>query len=163
MNGNMNLGKRVTALEKDGGADIKKEISDLQEAVTTAQNDIVALETKVNSGHVYSTEEKVVGTWTDGSSVYEKTYIGTGASTNSTAYFFDNDIENLDIIVESNTTAKITETASSASEVPNMQLLGGNLSISYVKTTNKFSIRQTQTSGSSTFAFNMTVRYTKTN
>ena len=28
MNGNMNLGKRVTALEKDGGADIKKEISD---------------------------------------------------------------------------------------------------------------------------------------
>ena len=74
MNGNMNLGKRVLALEKDGGADIKKEISDLQEAVTTAQNDIDALETKVNAGHVYSTEEKVVGTWIDGTTAYEKTF-----------------------------------------------------------------------------------------
>ena len=73
MNGNMNLGKRVSALEKDGGADIKKEISDLQNAVTTVQNDINALETKVNSGHVYSTEEKVVGTWIDGKQVYEIT------------------------------------------------------------------------------------------
>ena len=81
MNGNMNLGKRVTALEKDGGADIKKEISDLQVAVaeaqvavTTAQNDINTLETKVNSGHVYSTDEKVVGKWIDGRNVYEKTW-----------------------------------------------------------------------------------------
>lgn len=84
MNGNMNLGKRVTALEKDGGADIKKEISDLQDAVatvqnavTTAQSDIDALETKVNSGHVYSTDEKVVGKWIDGKTLYEKTFIGS--------------------------------------------------------------------------------------
>ena len=74
MNGNMNLGKRVTALEKDGGEDIKKEISDLQDAVTTAQNDIDALETKVNSGHVYSTEEKIVGTWVDGKQLFQKTF-----------------------------------------------------------------------------------------
>lgn len=81
MNGNMNLGKRVTLLEKDGGAEIKKEISDLQDAVVTVQNsvtiaqkDIDALETKVNSGHVYSTVEKVVGTWIDGRSIYEKTW-----------------------------------------------------------------------------------------
>ena len=170
MNGNMNLGKRVSVLEKDGGADIKKEISDLQvavaeaqNAITTVQGEISNLENKVNSGHVYSTDEKVVGKWIDGKTLYEKTYIGTGSSTDSTDYFFDNDIVNLDIIVECNITAKITETASAASEIPNMQLLGGNLSISYVKTTNKFSIRQLQTSGSSTFVFNMTVRYTKTN
>lgn len=81
MNGNMNLGKRVTALEKGAGSDIKKEISDLQVAVATvqgavatAQNDIDALETKVNSGHVYSTEEKVVGAWIDGRAIYEKTW-----------------------------------------------------------------------------------------
>ena len=75
MNGNMNLGKRVAALEKDGGADIKKEISDLKEAVTTAQNEIDTLETKVNAGHAYSTEETVIGTWIDGTTAYEKTYI----------------------------------------------------------------------------------------
>ena len=77
----MNLGKRVTALEKDGGADIKKEISDLQvsvaeaqAAITTAQEEISNLETKVNSGHVYSTDEKVVGKWIDGRNIYEKTW-----------------------------------------------------------------------------------------
>ena len=83
MNGNMNLGKRVTALEKDGGADIKKEISDLQVAVTemqtsvsTAQEEINNLENKVNSGYVYSTEEKVVGVWTDGKQLYQKNVKG---------------------------------------------------------------------------------------
>ena len=81
MNGNMNLGKRVSALEKDGGADIKKEISDLQDAVTetqasvsTMQGEISNLENKVNVGHVYSTDEKIVGTWLDGRTVYEKTF-----------------------------------------------------------------------------------------
>ena len=81
MNGNMNLGKRVSVLEKDGGADIKKEISDLQASVsemqstvTTVQKEITNLENKVNSGHVYSTDEKVVGKWLDGRSIYEKTW-----------------------------------------------------------------------------------------
>ena len=82
MNGNMNLGKRVTVLEKDGGADIKKEISDLQNAVTemqtsisTAQEEISNLENKVNSGHVYSTEEKVVGTWINGKPIYQRNIV----------------------------------------------------------------------------------------
>ena len=75
MNGNMNLGKRVTALEKDGGAEIKKEISDLQASVSTVQEEITNLESKVNSGHVYSTEEKVVGKWIDGKPLHEKTFI----------------------------------------------------------------------------------------
>ena len=83
MNGNMNLGKRVTVLEKDGGADIKKEISDLQNAVSdvqtsvsTVQEEISNLENKVNRGQVYSTEETVCGTWIDGKTLYEKTFIG---------------------------------------------------------------------------------------
>lgn len=87
MNGNMNLGKRVSTLEKDGGADIKKEISDLQDAVTavqgaitTAQEEISNLENKVNSGHVYSTEEKIVGKWTDGKPLYELTFDGNELS-----------------------------------------------------------------------------------
>ena len=82
MNGNMNLGKRVAALEKDGGADIKKEISDLQAAVTeiqtsvtTAQEEISNLENKVNSLNVYSTDEQIVATWIDGKPIYQKTII----------------------------------------------------------------------------------------
>ena len=75
----MNLGKRVTVLEKEGGTDIKKEISDLQDAVsqaqvaiTTVQEEISNLENKVNSGHVYSTEEQVVATWIDGKPIYQR-------------------------------------------------------------------------------------------
>lgn len=90
MNGNMNLGRRVTALEKDGGADIKKEISDLQVAVaetqvaiTTVQEEITNLETKVNSSTEYSTAEKVVATWIDGKPIYQKTipFTFVGSST----------------------------------------------------------------------------------
>lgn len=132
MNGNMNLGKRVTALEKDGGADIKKEISDLQNAVanvqnavTTAQNDIGALETKVNSGHVYSTEEKVVGKWLDGRNIYEKTWQIDNVSATSnwdvtneyfaniafvtSAFLFDTDSENTRFVSVS--TRKLTSTS----------------------------------------------------
>lgn len=132
MNGNMNLGKRVTALEKDGGADIKKEISDLQvavatvqNAVTTAQNDINALETKVNSGHVYSTDEKVVGKWIDGRSIYEKTWqIENVTATNNwdvtneyfgniafvtSAFLYDTDSENTRCVAVSS--RKLTSTS----------------------------------------------------
>ena len=104
MNGNMNLGKRVTALEKDGGADIKKEISDLQASVsemqtsvTAVQKEITNLENKVNSGHVYSTEEKVIGVWTDGKPLYQKNIkgkINVQEKTTSTV-LTDNNIDSL--------------------------------------------------------------------
>ena len=103
MNGNMNLGKRVTLLEKDGGADIKKEISDLQNAVTeiqvsvsTAQEEISNLENKVNNGQVYSTEEKVVATWIDGKPIYQKTIAFTFVGS-STVYVDISD--NIDIVL----------------------------------------------------------------
>ena len=93
MNGNMNLGKRVTVLEKGAGSDIKKEISDLQasvsemqSSVTTVQEEITNLENKVNSGHVYSTEEKVVGTWYNGKTLYEKGYVLTNVVTLTTEW-----------------------------------------------------------------------------
>ena len=132
MNGNMNLGKRVTALEKDGGADIKKEISDLQDAVTktqasvsTVQGEITNLENKVNAGHVYSTEEKVVGSWIDGRTIYEKTWtIENVSATNNwdvtntdfenisfvtSAYLYDTDSENTRFVSVS--TRKLTSTS----------------------------------------------------
>lgn len=132
MNGNMNLGKRVTALEKDGGADIKKEISDLQNAVmeiqasvSTVQNEISNLENKVNSGHVYSTDEKVVGKWIDGRNIYEKTWqIDNVTATNNwdvtneyfaniafvtSAFLYDTDSENTRCVAVSS--RKLTSTS----------------------------------------------------
>ena len=132
MNGNMNLGKRVTALEKDGGADIKKEISDLQasvsemqSSVTAVQEEITNLESKVNSGHVYSTEEKVVGAWIDGRNIYEKTWAidNTNATNNwdvtntdfeiisfvTSASLYDTDSENTRFVSVS--TRKLTSTS----------------------------------------------------
>lgn len=155
MNGNMSLGARIERLEKDGASNIREEISRLDSEIET-------IKTEASKGHVYSTEEKVVGTWSDGRSVYEKTYTGTGSSTSTDNYTFNNDIVNLDVIIESAFTAKITATESQASEVPNMQILGGNFSVSYIATTNEFAIRQTQTSDTSTFDFVFTLRYVKT-
>lgn len=132
MNGNMNLGKRVAALEKDGGADIKKEISVLQDAVaemqtsvSTTQEEISNLENKVNSGHVYSTEEKVVGAWIDGRVIYEKTWVieNTTAPSNwdvtnpyfeniaivTSASLYDTDSENTRLVSVS--TRKLTSTS----------------------------------------------------
>ena len=97
MNGNMNLGKRVTALEKDGGADIKKEISDLQVGLTTAQEEISNLENKVNSGHVYSTEETVCGTWINCKPVYQKTYIGAQINSSESTWVNSIDVTDLNI------------------------------------------------------------------
>lgn len=108
MNGNMNLGKRVAVLEKGGGSDIKKEIANLQEAVTTAQNDIDALETKVNSGHVYSTEEKVVGTWIDGKPIYEISYYITNIPASSATTTILGTISNVDKMITINGSWKWT-------------------------------------------------------
>lgn len=68
MNGNMTLGARIERLEKDGGSAIKEEIEKLSGEVET-------IKTEISKGHVYSTEEKVVGTWTDGNPVYEKVFM----------------------------------------------------------------------------------------
>lgn len=99
MNGNMNLGKRVTVLEKGGGADIKKEISDLQVAVAETQVEITNLENKVNSGKVYSTEEKVVGTWINGKPIYEISYYTTGIPASSSAPTTLGNIYNIDKMI----------------------------------------------------------------
>ena len=115
MNGNMNLGKRVTFLEKGGGADIKKEISDLQNAVSemqasvlTAQEEISNLENKVNSGHMYSTEEKAVGTFYNGKTLYEKGYLITKGVTLTTEWV---DIMQIDAPIDILSYAEIYDTS----------------------------------------------------
>lgn len=55
MNGNMNLGSRISRLENEGGG-----------GGSSTQN----------KGHVYSTEEQIVGNWIDGKPLYELTFDG---------------------------------------------------------------------------------------
>lgn len=50
---------------------------------------------KVEAMHVYSTEEKVVGTWIDGKTLYEKTVVYEGAITSGTVVFTDSSIDEI--------------------------------------------------------------------
>lgn len=164
MNGNMNLGKRVTALEKDGGADIKKEISDLQvavatvqDAVVTAQSDIDALENKVNSGHVYSTEEAVCGTWINGKPVYQKTFIGAQINSSESVWVNNLDVTDLNIDNFLSVCGTLVYTDGKI-----FTINGGYLQLAYDPST-KF-ILATQRNLGSTLKWNVdfTIYYTKT-
>ena len=162
MNGNMNLGKRVYALEKDGGADIKKEISDLQASVsemqasvTTVQEEITNLENKVNNSNEYSTAEKVVSTWIDGKPIYQKTipFSFVGSSTVNV------DIsENIDIVLYAYAFAKNSKYMYTISMYTQGQ--GGQFLYDYAKP-NKLRIKNTNPDFDNSGGY-VTVQYTKT-
>lgn len=162
MNGNMNLGKRVTALEKDGGADIKKEISDLQdavtqaqEAITTAQVEITNLENKVNSGNVYSTEEKVVATWIDGRPIYQKTIAFTFVGSSTVIVDIS---DNIDIVLYAYAYAKNSKYMYNISMYTQGQ--GGQFLYDY-NNPNKLRIKNTNPDFDNSSGY-LTVQYTKT-
>ena len=162
MNGNMNLGKRVTLLEKDGGADIKKEISDLQATVTeiqtsvsTAQEEISNLENKVNAGNVYSTEEKVVATWIDGKPIYQKTIAFT---------FVGSSIANVDISDNIDNVLYAYAYAKNSKYMYNISMYtqgqGGQILYDYANP-NKLRIKNTNSDFNNSSGY-VTVQYTKT-
>ena len=152
MNGNMNLGKRVTVLEKDGGADIKKEISDLQASVSTVQEEITNLENKVNSGYVYSTEEKVVATWIDGRPVYGRTVYGTATSNNT---WLDTGIiiQNVDVFM-------ICE--KSIRYPVDLDVCEDRFNVMIIPSTGVVKVRQDVSSSSVEYTFYVVLHYTKT-
>ena len=162
MNGNMRLGKRVTALEKDGGADIKKEISDLQASVSeiqtsvsTVQEEITNLENKVNSSKEYSTAEKVVGTWIDGKPIYQKTiaFSFVGSSTVNV------DIsDNIDVVLYTYAFAKNSKYMYTISMYT--QGIGGQFLYDYAHP-NQLRIRNTNSDFDNSSGY-VTVQYTKT-
>ena len=105
-------------------------------------------------GHRYSTEEQIVGTWIDGSTLYEKT-IDLGTFPNATVKTVAHDISNID------TVANVTIVAKNGS--------GGFLVLPYIYDTNTIIYGITSTSISiiasqdrSNYTGYATVRYTKT-
>ena len=60
------------------------------QAIDGLTNDVSDLKNKVN--HVYSTEEKEVGTWVDGKSVYERTFYDFSNTTHSSDIMLDADL-----------------------------------------------------------------------
>ena len=152
MNGNMNLGKRVTLLEKGSGTDIKKEISELKNAVEVAQEEITNLENKVNSVHAYSTEEKVVATWIDGRPVYGRTIYGTATSNNT---WLDSGIiiQNVDVFM----------TREKSIRYPvDLDVYEDRLNVMIVPSTGVFKVRQNVSSSSVEYTFYVVLHYTKT-
>lgn len=81
---------------KDVLSNFKKEIANCYQSqkniVDVSQRYIGLLEEAYQeggsggSGDIYSTEEREVGTWTDGSKIYEKTFTGLSVATNGTSW-----------------------------------------------------------------------------
>ena len=161
MNGNMNLGKRVSVLEKDGGAEIKKEISDLQVSVTeiqasvsTAQEEISNLENKVNSGNVYSTDEQIIATWIDGKPIYQKTII-VDNPTNTSDAPYAHGISNFKHLIYSNVGYTSSEGIEYAEPIHVTNDFSRN---SYVDSTNIYITAK----GKTYTQLRVTLQYTKT-
>lgn len=53
----------------------------------------------VVAGEVYSTEERVVGTWIDGKPLYQRTLVKTGGVANGTIYF-QNELSDVNVIIK---------------------------------------------------------------
>ena len=88
---------------------IKESIANLRKALRTTQTNAPAVidtlirgldgvETAAEDERTYSTDERIVGTWIDGSEIYEKT-IDCGALPNTTSKSVNHGIENLDRII----------------------------------------------------------------
>lgn len=103
-----------------------------------------------SSGHVYSTDEQVVGTWTDGSTVYEKTFLWTTAmsiAVNGAWYDTNINISYVDKIIDAS--------------IGNNTWRIGVLSV--FKQSNKLYITSGGAMGSNTLSVNRVIlRYTKT-
>lgn len=88
---------------------IKESITNLRKALRTTQTNAPAVidtlirgldgvETAAEAENTYSTDERVVGKWIDGSDIYEKT-IDCGALPNTTSKTVNHGIVNLDRII----------------------------------------------------------------
>ena len=119
---------------------------------------ITAIDKKYNPHYVdYSTEEQALGTWVDGRQVYQKTFVGTGSSTNdSTSYYT--------IGVASQLLPNVREIVDVAAFVNVDGFIDYNTrhAISIASNLDAIRIGQAVTSSQKSFAYNMTVRYTKT-
>lgn len=97
MNGNMNLGKRVTALEQGNGSDIEARLETLEGVVEQLEDDVEQLENSIDQSLSYSTQEHIVGKWIDGRPYYEKTIVKDGGFVSGDNNIPHN-IDNIDLL-----------------------------------------------------------------
>lgn len=78
------------AVETEKVTNLSTQVTTLSEQVTTAENNVTSLSDRVTvlenapeGMHTYSTEEKQVGTWVDGSALYEKSYFAPNVNINN--------------------------------------------------------------------------------
>ena len=114
----------------------------------------------------YSTTEKIVGTWTDGRPVYQKTYIAGPKSYTAntvTNYVIDDDFSGKELISEST----VIEQPTARSSMHGVNRVEGTGSFGYTIQAQNGNLTFTfaRQSGTSTFTINkhiITVQYTKT-
>ena len=104
----------------------------------------------------YSTTEKIIGTWVDGKPLYQKTFSGTGTSTNNNTYKI----------------ANCSDAFPNLSEIISVSVTGNNTNgyqssgFYYVDISsgadNYFGVGQRFGSGSQSFNYKVTIQYTKT-
>ena len=116
---------------------------------------------KILSGepHHYSTDEQVVGTWIDGSTIYEKTIVEKNISyqTSSTDYILDT-ISNVDEVVE--ITGTITNSAKTIKhELPYINDTSKSTAVRFDVPSGNILLRSSDTWSSLDVI--VTIRYTK--
>lgn len=110
------------------------------------------IQEETETSTAYSTDEKVVGTWIDGTEIYEKTF-NIGKLPNNTSKYYNHEITNIADIVGIEGIA-ISDTG--AITIPNAGSLTVALQIAKAST-----IGVTTTSNLSDFTGYITLRYTK--
>ena len=108
------------------------------------------------SGHIYSTSEQVVGTWLDGSVLYEKTYTYTATSQITSTFAMAS--------LDSGISVKdIEATADELGNVYSCPYVGANGTYTMINTTpQQISVAISGTTWSTGTIFRVTLRYTKT-
>jgi len=107
-------------------------------------------------GHNYSTEEQVIGTWIDGSTVYEKTQYG-GITFSTRGTWYDTDITNIDKIIS------VEGSINRDGEPINLGYWNSAIVSVWILRNHTLKMTMSAMASGETFTLNsVTVRYTKT-
>ena len=118
--------------------------------------EVIGLKFGGGGGHNYSTTEQVVGTWIDGSTLYEKTQYG-GITFSSQGTWYDTDITNIDKIVS------VQGSINRDGEPINIGYWGSSIISTWILRDHTLKMSMQAMASGETYTLNsITVQYTKT-
>lgn len=150
-----NFAQNIIGLKKGDG-----DIHELELEVSQLSASVLTIGEKVENATTYSTDEKIVGTWIDGSNIYEKTF-NMGALPDTSTKIIPHNITNLNEIISLNGYCYGVPAGFDKEFYYPLPLVSVSASISLFATEDDIQI-QTSSDRTSLNAF-VTIRYTKTN